>query len=95
MLCFEKKGVINGLFDRFGNDESFKKHKALNQYADPMAEARKNILDQVRQYFVGKIAKHILSKSMNMSEARLYLVNRVFYQMKPKHVKDLKEFIDI
>ena len=94
-LCFDHANVIIGLFDRFGDDESFKKQKALSQYADPMSETRKNTLNQVRQYFVVNIGKHIVSQSMNMSEARLYLINKIFCEMKNIHVKYLEEFIEI
>ena len=41
-LCLANESVINDLFDLFGKDESFKKHKALSQYADPMTESGKN-----------------------------------------------------
>ena len=94
-LCVTNEKVIEELFDRFGNDDVFEQHKALSQYSDPMSETRKNILDQVRDYFVKRIAHHIIFNSMTMSEARLFLVNRVFSNVKNNNVQQLKNLIRI
>ena len=94
-LCLLNGNVIGGLFRLFGNDDSFRKHKAMSQYADPMSETRKNTLNQIREYFVDKIVKRIIGDKMTMRQARLFLVNELFRKMKEKHVKLLKEFIDI
>ena len=92
--CCENEFVLNNT-----NKEwlklFFKKHKVLSQYADPMSETRENTLNQIRKYFVGTIGKHIISQCMNMSDAKLYLINAIFYLLKETHVKYLKEFVDI
>ena len=80
-ICVENSSVIIGLFDRFSSDENFNKYKGLSIYSDPILESRINLLNEMRQFFVKKIATRVVEDSMNMTEARLFLVKTILPQI--------------
>ena len=94
-LCLEYRDTIAGLFERFGDDEKFQRYKKLREYVETMSEIHRGTLEDVRNYFVKKIVEEIVSRLMNMSGARLFLVNQLFQEMTPRHVEQLRQFIGI
>ena len=94
-LCIENASMIDGLLNKFGKDGSVENYVLLREYVKPMSETDKDLLNQVREHFVNGISNHMIATSMTMSQARLYLINELFYQMYPNQVTQLKQFIHL